>query len=106
MNEEKMRDAAASQERIESKKRETELQERVKELEVLVRGYSNELDTAMGVQHDLEMELAKYKEAKPVAKLSVKQGRGPRKSTIVFVGDDSPSVGEYLLYAHPDNAKE
>ncbi len=59
------------------------------------------LDELAGLRK-VDAELAKYKNAEPVAVLTVKQGRGPRKSSIVFCGENSPDVGTYKLFTHPE----
>ena len=115
--------AAIAQERIESQKREAELQERVKELETsLVRSKresaEHSADKAVMAKEVmeqnylaqlrqtkiLEAELAKYKEAKPLWwELDGKLYKVQQRDDCGF-GDYYPN--QIPLYARPDNVKE
>lgn len=95
----------------ESQKREAELQERIVSLEETERHYNDCCDAERMLNArvaELEAELAKYKEAKPVAYVKYRVGDFPEFLPVI-AGKvrTTENLSEYEpIYAHPDNAKD
>ena len=100
---------AIAQERIESQKREAALQEQLHAQRMVAIDNKDWFD-ALKVDYDkLQIELSKYKEAKPVGivRMSNPPDGNPKPIPKWILSEDQSHLKDGdLLYARPDNARE